>query len=263
MARELQIDSDFHKEDSRQMGLPRLLITGSRGRIGTVLTEGLADSFEVFGLDLIDSPGERTFKVDVSDYEEMSNVLTNIIPLPYIVHLAADPRVGGSWESVLKNNIIGTKNVYAAAKEYGVKKVIFASSSHVTGAYEGFPPSLPRQDNPRLITVNDAVRPDSDYGTSKIFGEAIARQYYELYGIASVCLRIGTFLANDKPSRNERVRKTWLSHRDLIQLVKKSILSEVEFGVYYGVSKNKGKFWDISNAEEEIGYCPEDDASVF
>lgn len=245
------------------MKLPRLLITGSQGRIGTVLTKGLDDSFEVFGLDLIDSPGERTFKVDVSDYEEMSNVLTNIIPLPYIVHLAADPRVRGSWESVLKNNIIGTKNVYVAAKEYGVRKVIFASSNHVTGAYERISPKLHEQPKPKLITINDPVRPDSDYGTSKIFGEAVARQYYELYGIHSVCLRIGSFLADDNPTRNERARRTWISHRDLIQLVKKSILSDVEFGIYYGVSNNKGRFWDISNAEEEIGYCPEDDASVF
>ena len=245
------------------MGLPRLLITGSKGKIGTVLTDGLADSFEVFGLDLIDSPGERTFKVNVSDYEQMSNVLTTIIPLPYIVHLAADPRVSGSWESMLKNNIVGTKNVYAAVKEYGVKKVVFASSNHVTGAYEGIPPSLLEQPRPSLITIIDPIRPDSDYGTSKIFGEAVARQYYELYGIHSVCLRIGSFIADDNPTRSERVGRTWISHRDLIQLLKKSILSEVEFGIYYGVSNNKGRFWDISNAEEEVGYSPEDDASVF
>jgi hypothetical protein len=101
------------------------------------------------------------------------------------------------------------------------------------------------------------------YGTSKVFGEAVARQYYELYGIQSVCLRIGSFLADDNPKRNERVSRTWMSHRDLIQLVKKSILSEVGFGIYYGVSNNKGRLWDISNAVEEIGYHPEDDASVF
>jgi nucleoside-diphosphate-sugar epimerase len=107
------------------------------------------------------------------------------------------------------------------------------------------------------------VRPDSDYGTSKVFGEAVARQYYELCGIQSVCLRIGTFLADNNPTRNERVRKTWLSHRDLIQLVKKSIMSQVEFGIYYGVSNNKGRFWDISKAEKEIDYHPENDASAI
>ena len=245
------------------MGLPRLLITGSKGKIGTALMEGLSDSFEVYGLDLIESAGERTFKADISDYGQLSRVMHKIKSLSSIVHLAADPRVGADWESVLKNNIIGTRNLYEAANEYKVKRVIFASSSHVTGGYEGFPPSLHRQPRPRIITVRDPLRPDSDYAASKAFGEAIARQYYELYGIQSVCLRIGTFLADDKPTRNERVRRTWISHRDLLQLVKKSILSAVEFGIYYGVSNNRGRFWDISNAEDEIGYCPEDDASVL
>jgi nucleoside-diphosphate-sugar epimerase len=245
------------------MGLPRLLITGSKGKIGTVLMEALADSFEVYGVDILDTLEERTLRADIANYKQLSNVLRVLAPIPCIVHLAADPRVGAGWDSVLKNNIIGTKNLYEVAKEYKVKKVIFSSSNHVTGAYEGIPQSLHEQPRPRLITTNDPVRPDSNYGTSKLFGEAVARQYYELYGLQSVCLRIGSFLADDNPTRNERVRRTWVSHRDLIQLVKKSIMSEIEFGIYYGVSNNKGRFWDISNAEEEIGYYPEDDASVF
>jgi len=245
------------------MGQPRLLITGSKGKIGAVLMDALDASCEVCGVDVLDTLGERTFRADLADYEQLSRVLSMLSPIRCIVHLAADPRVSAGWDSVLKNNIIGTKNLYEAAKEYEVKKVVFASSNHVTGAYEGIPPSLHEQPEPRLITINDPIRPDSDYGVSKVFGEAVARQYYELYGIQSVCLRIGSFLADDNPTRNERVRRTWISHRDLIQLVKKSILAEVEFGIYYGVSNNQGRFWDISNAEEEIGYHPEDDASVF
>jgi nucleoside-diphosphate-sugar epimerase len=245
------------------MGLPRLLITGSRGKIGMVLMKGLADSFAVYGLDLLARPKEHILRADISDYDQLTSVMREIAPLPYIIHLAADARVGASWKSVLRNNIIGTKNLYEAARAYKVNKVIFASSNHVTGAYEGIPPSLHEKPEPRIITANDPVRPDSDYGTSKVFGEAVARQYYELCGIQSVCLRIGTFLADNNPTRNERVRKTWLSHRDLIQLVKKSIMSQVEFGIYYGVSKNKGRFWDISKAEKEIDYHPEDDASAI
>ena len=245
------------------MGLPRVLITGSSGKIGTVLVEGLADWFEVFGLDLIALQGKRTLKVDISDCEQLSQVMREIERLSFIIHLAGDPRVGADWKSVLRNNIIGTRNLYEAAKDCRVKKVVFASSNHVTGAYEGIPPSLHKQASPRIVTVRDPVRPDSDYGTSKVFGEAVARQYYELYGIHSVCLRLGSFLADDKPTRNERVLRTWISHRDLIQLVKKSILSAIEFGIYYGVSNNRGRFWDISNAEDEIGYCPEDDSSVL
>jgi nucleoside-diphosphate-sugar epimerase len=245
------------------MATPKLLITGSSGRIGTVLMKGLAYTFELYGVDLVATPSERTFKVDISDYEQIDEVVRRIEPIPYIVHLAGDPRVVADWHSVLKNNIVATRNVFEAAKSYEVKKVIFASSSHVTGAYEGFPPSLHLETEPEIISIRQPLRPDSDYGTSKVFGEAVARQYYELYKIASICLRIGTVLADDDPTLCERSRRTWLSHRDLIQLVKKSILSNAQFGIYYGVSNNKGRFWDISNAVEDLGYYPEDDASLI
>lgn len=118
-----------------------------------------------------------------------------------------------------------------------------------------------KQENPQKISINDPVRPDSDYGSSKIFGEAVARQYFEFYGIKSICLRLGSVLGDDDPGRDERDMKTWFSHRDLSQLVKKSLLSDIGFGIYYGVSNNKGMFWDISNAKEEIGYEPRDYAS--
>ena len=111
--------------------------------------------------------------------------------------------------------------------------------------------------------MRDPIRPDSDYGSSKAFGESMARQYYECFGIASICLRIGSVLENDNPTEDERLMRTWLSQRDLIQLVRKSILSDVKFGIYYGVSNNRGRFWDISSAEEEIGYKPQDDASLM
>jgi len=134
---------------------------------------------------------------------------------------------------------------------------------HVTGAYEGIPPRLHKQHNPEKIRISDPIRPDSDYGSSKAFGEIIARQYFELYGIKSICLRIGSVLRDDDPTKNEHTMKTWLSHRDLIELFKKSIFSDVNFGIYYGVSNNKGRYWDISNAQKELGYKPQDDASVL
>jgi dTDP-4-dehydrorhamnose reductase len=160
------------------------------------------------------------------------------------------------------NNIIGTRNVYEAAKLFKVKRVVFASSNHVTGAYEGFPPSLHAQPSPALIRPQDPIRPDGNYGVSKAAGEAIARMYYELYGLESVCLRIGSVEKDDDFAKDARHQCTWLSHRDLTQLVRKSLLADVRFAVYYGVSNNKKRFWDISNAVEEIGYQPEDDAST-
>lgn len=241
------------------MEKPRVLITGSKGRIGKILTEKL-DNFEIYGVDVIDDNSERYHKADISNLNELSNVFDKVDKVEYIIHLAADPNVDSDWESILKNNIIGTRNLYECSRRYSVKKVVFASSNHVTGGYEGIPPRLHKMKNPPLIRVIDPVRPDSDYGTSKIFGEAVARQYLELYNLPSICLRIGTVLEDDNLTMNGRTKCTWLSHSDLIQLVKKSLLSKRDFGIYYGVSDNKGRFWDISNAEKEIGYYPQDDA---
>jgi nucleoside-diphosphate-sugar epimerase len=120
---------------------------------------------------------------------------------------------------------------------------------------------LHKQAEPVKIGPDDPLRPDSDYGVSKAFGEAVARYYSARWGIQALCLRIGAVLADDDPTKDERNRKIWLSHRDLLQLVEKSLASNVIFGIYYGVSDNQGAFWDITNARLDLGYEPVDDAS--
>src|SRR5262245_3140784 len=226
------------------MALEKLLITGASGVIGNILVPKLAESYDVYSVDQnLTTVPCRLFKADLSDYEQIASVISAISDLRIIIHLAANSTADASWQSVLKNNIVATRNVFEAAKENRVKRIVFASSNHVTGCYEGIPPTLHLSANRGMITTVDPIRPDSDYGTSKAFGEAVARQYHELCGIESVCLRIGTVLADDDPRKNKRFLKTWLSHDDLVQLVKKSISSEnVKFGVYYGVSNNKGRF---------------------
>jgi nucleoside-diphosphate-sugar epimerase len=243
----------------------KLLITGSRGRIGKILTN-LKHSYDIYGVDIVGEQDERNHIADISNYYEINYVFKRIGSIRYVIHLAAAGARNPykmDWGSILRTNIIGTKNVYECARLYGVKRVIFASTNHVTGGYEGIPPILHKQDNPRMISVSDPVRPDSDYATSKVFGEALARQYYELYGLESICLRIGSVLEDDDPTKNDRFMKTWLSHRDLVQLVSKSLSTKVKFGIYYGVSNNKGRFWDILNAEKELGYKSQDDASLL
>lgn len=243
------------------MKMPKLLITGSKGKIGTVLEAGLAHSFEIYGVDKTVGQGEHLFYADISDYDQILKVLKQIAPIPYIIHLAGEPRVDADWPSVLKNNIVATRNLYEAARINGTKRIIFASSNHVTGGYENVSPDSERTHVSHLITVRDSVRPDSDYGASKVFGEALAREYYDRFGLESVCLRLGMVRSDDDPTGNERNRKVWLSHRDLIQLVTKSLIADIGFGIYYGVSNNKDGLWDISNAMEELGYHPKDDAS--
>jgi nucleoside-diphosphate-sugar epimerase len=241
----------------------RLLITGINGLIGSILHPALQGDYEVYGLDQKGPFSERILCVDIAEYEQLSEAIQGFHPLDAIIHLAGDPRVTASWESVLHANIIGTRNVFEVARAFGVPKVIFASSSHTTGVYQGFDlesHSFTEPDLP-MISPADPVRPDSEYGVSKVFGEVIGRYYSDRWGIQVICLRIGAVLKQDDPATYPQNRRIWLSHRDLQQLVKKSLTANVRFGVYYGVSNNQGAFWDISNARTELGYEPVDDGA--
>ena len=242
----------------------RVLITGINGRIGTILRNALQNGHEVYGLDRVGAFSERVLSAEVAEYQQIARAIQQLSPLDGIIHLAGNPNVNAGWELVLNANIIGTRNIFEAARQFQVRRVIFASSNHVTGAYEGFEPNLHlhTQPEPPKISIQDPIRPDSDYGVSKAFGEAVARYYAARWGIEAICLRIGAVLSNDDPTTDPRLRKVWLSHRDLIQLVEKSLIAKVSFGIYYGVSNNKGAFWDISNARMELGYEPQDDAST-
>ncbi len=242
---------------------PKLLITGCSGLIGRILWKNLLGSFELYGLDLKgDARAGNIFRADITVPGQAEAVFDRIPSPTHVVHLAGDPRVDAGWESVFAVNIGGTKNIYAAAQKHGVKRIVFASSNHATGGYEDFPPSLHSRQNPTMITPRDPIRPDSFYGVSKAAGEAIARMYFELYGLQSICLRIGSVIKDDDPTRDPRHASTWLSHRDLVQLVRRSLVADVDFGIYYGVSNNSKRFWDISDAERDLGYHPQDDAAT-
>ena len=134
------------------MALEKLLITGASGVIGKVLVPKLAESYDVYSVDLnLTAVPGRLFKADLSDYEKIASVMSAISDLRIIVHLAADPNADATWQSVLKNNILATRNVFGAAKENRVKRIVFASSNHVTGGYERIPPASHLSENLRMI----------------------------------------------------------------------------------------------------------------
>ena len=231
-----------------------VLITGAAGNIGRVLRRGLRDDYLLRLTDCIQIVDPEVTDVRVADVrsvEEMEEVCKGI---DSVVHLAGEPSTGSSWSVVLNANIEGTYGIFEAARLAGVKRVIFASSNHATGYYE----------KESIYTKPDMLaRPDSLYGVSKAFGEDLARFYYDEYGINAYCLRIGSFQPDDSVINrsSDRILSTWLSHRDLVRLVRCCIeTNNAEFGIYYGISNNTRAFWDIENAREEIGYSPEDDA---
>lgn len=242
----------------------RLLITGINGLIGRVLQKAFQAAHDVYGVDVEGETSDRVRSADISEYEQIAGVIQQFRPLEAIIHLAGDPSPQASWESVLKANIIGTRNVFEAARKLEVPRVIFASSNHAVGVYHGYDPESFTFTEPQTIKISpyDPPRPDSEYGVSKVFGEAIARYYSDRWNVKAICLRIGAVLKDDDPTRDPQNRKIWLSHRDLIQLVEKSLTTNVKFGIYFGISNNKDAFWDISNARAELGFEPVDDGST-
>ena len=177
------------------------------------------------------------------------------------------------WKDVRRNNLRATLNVLEAARSAGVGRYVFASSNHVTGGYEREPPysaivagdyeGLDPESIP-LVRTDWPVRPDGPYALGKVLGEAAARWYSDTFGLAAICLRIGTVNAEDRP-RSPRHFATLLTHADLLRLVESALAApdDLRFGVYYGVSRNTWRIWDLEGAREELGFEPADDAEAF
>jgi dTDP-4-dehydrorhamnose reductase len=243
----------------------RVVVTGASGLIGGLLVEGLRDRFPVRGVDL--APGPATHVV--ADMRRLDDVTAVFAGADTVVDLAANSDSDASWDDVYANNVPATLNALEAARRAGVRRVVFASSNHVTGLYERDEPYATilagrgRDGDPaalRRVTAADPIRPDGAYGIGKALGEAAARFYAEEHGLSVLCLRIGTVNQADAPT-NERHRATLLSHRDLLQLVECCLAAPdaLRFGVYYGVSANRWRIWDIDNARRELGFAPADD----
>ena len=247
----------------------RLLVTGGCGVIGEILRKALNEKYEVTSLDL--SPcngGDACITGDITKFEQIEPCFRGV---DLVLHLAADSSLEASWDSVYSRNILGTYNVFEASRINGVRRIVFASSNHVTGLYEKDWPisSIVKGDYEDLdpqavpkISHTSPPRADSYYGASKLFGEGLGQYYSDLCGICVVCLRIGTVRPYEWPKKDEvRFFATWLSHRDLVQLVEKSLAADsIKFDIFYGVSNNKWRFWDISHAKDIIGYDPDDNA---
>ncbi len=245
-----------------------LLITGAAGLIGSILRRELANEFQLRGVDRRRAPGVR--RVDLTRAKAAERAFRGVDD---VVDLAGEPALETPWQQVWKNNIPATLNAFEAARRAGVRRVVFASSNHVTGMYERDLPysaivagdyDAVEPSAIRLIGASEPIRPDSPYALGKALGEAAARYYADEFGLSVICLRIGTVLKDDRPSQSRHFA-TLLTHADLARLTRSSLTApeEVRFAVYYGVSENTWRFWDIEDAKREIGYAPEDDAERF
>jgi NAD+ dependent glucose-6-phosphate dehydrogenase len=259
---------------AHSVGSRRVLVTGAEGTIGTAVREHLAERYELLSLTL--TPQE--FPSHVADVTELDEIRPAFENVDAVVHLAASAALETPWEDVLDNNIVGTYNVFEASRQAGVSRVVFASSNHVVGMYElDGAPGLYDPDDERRYDHAAEIRPDSLYGVSKAYGEALGRFYMERHGLRVFCLRIGAVRAHDDPTepsvnplidldaegRRNRLRAVWLSRRDCAELIARCLdVDDVSWAIVYGVSKNARRFWDLTHARELLGWEPHDSAPV-
>lgn len=229
-----------------------VLITGAAGRIGLALRDGLADRYNLrlmcHRTVLEPRQGEEVVVADLGDLEAVRRAVDGV---DAIVHMAGNPNMHASFADTLSANIVGAYHVYEAARLHNVPRVVFASTNHVTGVYEEIG---------ALVVPELPVRPDGFYGASKAYGELLGRYYCDRYGLAVICLRIGSFIP--KPT-SQRTLGTWISRRDMVQLTWRGIETPVRYGIYYGISANSRRQWDITGAREQLGYAPEDNGEDY
>jgi nucleoside-diphosphate-sugar epimerase len=231
----------------------RILITGISGRVGTRIVPLLRPHFALRLLDLEPPPPEgddEILRADIQDFQTLRKACEGAKAL---VHLAAVSDEDDFITRLLPMNVVGLYNAFEAARQAGVRKVLFTSTGQTI------------LNNPKdaWITTDMPPRPSTAYACTKLFGEAMARYYSDTFDMSMIVIRLCWFQGYDSEALRQprEINRQWCSPRDLTQLIEKAIHADVKFGVFFGVSNNAGRRLDIRNAQEMLGYVPDDDSA--
>ena len=250
--------------------MKKVLITGMSGLIGGILRSHLETlgGYELTALNRRPVDGVRTVQADIGDLDAIRPAFEG---QDVVVHLAAHV-ASEPMEDVVRGNLAGTWNVYEAAREAGVQRVIFASSGDTIRGIDHDPPysqivagdyeSVSRWEWPKV--TKELVRPRTFYGASKVWGEVLGRVYSADYGLSVLCVRIGSCPAENRPT-NVREFSAWLSHRDVADILHRCIEAPADllYDIFFAVSNNKWNYRDIEHARRVLGYVPQDSAEDY
>lgn len=231
--------------------MKKIVLTGAAGRLGSYLREPMTEmADELVSTDIVDDigslyPSETYMKGDLASLDDMMRVLDGA---EMVVHMGAYADEG-PFEKLLGPNFVGAYNLWEAAYQNGLRRVIYGSSIHAVGMY-------PKNE---FIGTDVRHRPDTFYGLAKCFAEDLGSMYWDKRGLESVHMRI----LSCAQVNNARALGSWLSYDDLNQLTRRAIETPVTgFTVVYGVSNNDRA--PVDNAKASfLGYRPKDNAERF
>jgi len=230
----------------------RILITGAAGLIGRQLTRYLTPHHELVLADLHAPEEAGWIRMDVTRIEDVVRASAGV---DAVIHLAIASGAEGEYEDDPFNalrfdvNVKGTYNVFEAARRCGVGRVVYTSSLTVVWGY-----------GPGEYVGADAeARPVGSYAVTKHLGEVIARDYHQRFGLSAVCLRIAKPVDLEDPTIRERpIRPQWVPFPDLCQAYRRAVeVPELEFEIIHLVGESSRRRWDLSRAQEVLGYRPE------
>ncbi len=250
--------------------MTEIAITGASGRVGRETIEALAEhSLTLFSHS--ETEDLDTTPIDVADRNTFVDALDGE---DVLIHLAANPDPRAEWDAVSGPNVDGVYNAFEAAIEHDVERVVFASSNHAVNMGNAVSPVRPESTigSPTVLRPDDAPDPDTYYGVTKVFGEAMGSYYAKWAGLDVINLRIGWLLSQDelvgevgnRDAPGERyARAMWLSPADcqrLMQAATTTALSSTPLTAH-GISRNSDRFLSLSETMLELDYQPRDDAA--
>ncbi len=228
-----------------------ILVTGAAGKLARYLRPRLIERYGRLRLSDHRDPGpiaaeEETANGELADFDAVHRAVAGCRAILHFGACIIEER----WDVIHSSNVVGTYNVFEAARRCGVKRIVYASSVHAVGYH----PVTERLD------ARSEHRADSFYGVSKVFAESLACMYAHKADMDIACLRIGSALPEPTEPRH---LSTWLSYPDLFRLVSACLdAPTLGYTIMYGASANTRSWWDNSRAPH-VAYVPQDDAELY
>jgi nucleoside-diphosphate-sugar epimerase len=240
----------------------KVLVTGASGLIGGLVLGNLSDRYEFSGLSRRPVPGIRHTQADVTDLDAIRPAFAG---QDSVLHLAVSVDVD-NWDAQMDVTANGTLNVFRAAQEAGVGRVVFMSSGSTMCGWE-WDPSLPYgrlaagtwdglADWP-LLDTRTPPRPDSPYAVAKLFGEHVGRYFSDRYGMQVIVIRLGGVLRDDRPSLI-REFPGFLAQADAVQMIDRCLSAPdtMRYQIFDAISENWPRWRDTSDAKRRLGWKP-------